>query len=143
MILAIIIGVLLSIMVQLNGSLALSTSVLYSSVAAHFIGFCTVLLIHKIKYGKFLSFKLKFLKENKLYFFIGIPGAFSVVLASLSVNSSLGLSGTVSLLFLGQVLFGLVCDAFGLFETKKQPLTLNKAFATLLITTGCLYLIKS
>ncbi len=68
----------------------------------------------------------------------GIPGAATVVLAAITVNSPLGLSGSLALIMAGQVLFGLSCDALGLFGLTKRSLTLKDGVTLLLMTAGCL-----
>ncbi|MGL6324974.1 DMT family transporter, partial [Aeromonas rivipollensis] len=52
----------------------------------------------------------------------GLPGALTVVLAALCLNSPLGMAGTLALLLLGQLLFGALCDARGWFGlTRRRP----------------------
>lgn len=66
----------------------------------------------------------------------GVPVALGVVLANLTAKSEIGLSGTLSLMLLGQVSFGLVADQSGLLGmTRRQPSMLD-FFGVLSILTG-------
>ncbi|MGL6582984.1 DMT family transporter, partial [Aeromonas caviae] len=52
----------------------------------------------------------------------GLPGALTVVLAALCLNSPLGMAGTLALLLLGQLLFGALCDGLGwLGLARRRP----------------------
>ncbi|MCC3768665.1 DMT family transporter [Streptomyces sp. UNOC14_S4] len=66
----------------------------------------------------------------------GIPGAFTVMLASIAVNSDLELSGTIALMLVGQVLFGIVSDSFGLFGTPRRRLVLADFLVVLSVLAG-------
>ncbi|RLU80678.1 hypothetical protein CTZ27_34645 [Streptomyces griseocarneus] len=66
----------------------------------------------------------------------GIPGAFTVMLASIAVNSDLELSGTIALMLVGQVLFGIVSDSFGLFGTPRRRLVLADFLVVLSVLVG-------
>lgn len=71
----------------------------------------------------------------------GLPGALTVVLAAITVNSPLALSGSLALMLTGQVLFGMLADSCGWFGSLKRRLSLNDIVATLLILCGCALLI--
>jgi len=66
----------------------------------------------------------------------GLPAALTVVLATLTTNSEIGLSGTLSLMLLGQVTFGLAADQRGLFTLAKRQPTMLDFFGVLTIMTG-------
>jgi transporter family-2 protein len=72
-----------------------------------------------------------------LWFYAGgIPGAFTVILAAIAVNSSLALSGTIALMLVGQVVFGMVSDHFGLFRTPKRRLSGTDLVVALAVLGG-------
>ena len=56
----------------------------------------------------------------------GLPGALTVALAAIAVNSPLALAGTLALAIAGQLLFGLLCERFGLLATRRA-LTVHDA----------------
>jgi transporter family-2 protein len=64
-----------------------------------------------------------------------------VVIANVTVNSQIGLSGTLALMLLGQTIFGLLVDSLGLFQMKKRALSLYDFFEVLTIMTGSAVLI--
>lgn len=123
-------GLLLTAMNELNGSLAKQTTPLFSSWIAHGVGSITAIIILFILY----SFKSKqtilaqkyFLtnfRQNKSFLFFslgGFLGAFTVIFSSITINSAIGLSGTLALMLLGQVSFGLCTDRFGIFAIPKK-----------------------
>jgi len=140
-ILAIIGGCLLALMIQVNSILAANTSSLNASWFAHAIGaltaWCLILAINS---------KPVTLNEKKekppIYFYLGgIPGALTVILASIAVNSDIGLSGTLALGLIGQLLFSMVCEVFGLFRLEQKQFRVNDLLPILLISAGSLLLI--
>jgi transporter family-2 protein len=71
----------------------------------------------------------------------GIPGALIVLLAALTVNSPLGLAGTLALMLIGQILFGLAADTFGLFGLARKTFAQRDLMAFGLIVAGSLAII--
>ncbi|MGL6481650.1 DMT family transporter [Aeromonas caviae] len=57
----------------------------------------------------------------------GLPGALTVVLAALCLNSPLGMAGTLALLLLGQLLFGALCDGLGWLGLARAALGKRRA----------------
>jgi transporter family-2 protein len=66
----------------------------------------------------------------------GVPGAFAVALGAVSVNSVLGLAGSLSLMLTGQIVFSLVTDRFGLFGTPKRLLDRYDILSALAVGIG-------
>ncbi|MGF1728510.1 DMT family transporter [Photobacterium kasasachensis] len=133
-------GVTLASMIAINSELAAYSSPVLASWFAHGIGAITSLLV-LITASLLAGKKLTILPKVGTPFWAylgGIPGAFTVVLAAITVNSPLGLSGSLALIMAGQVLFGLVCDGFGLFGLTKRPFTLTDGITLGLMATGCL-----
>ncbi len=135
-------GALLAIMIKLNSSLASFTTPVFASWLAHGIGTLVALLLLALlaKSGKVnqdSNRKLNAQKSAPLWsYFGGLPGALVVVFAAITVNSELGLSGTLVLGLIGQVIFGLVCDHFRLFGVPKQAITINRLVSILPILAG-------
>lgn len=125
-------GVLLALMIDFNSLLARYTTPVYASWVAHGLGGVAALALVAV----FARARAKKLAERPpLWFYLGgIPGAFTVILAAVAVNSRLALSGTIALMLVGQVVFGMLSDHFGLFRTPKRrlvPLDLMVALAVL------------
>lgn len=73
----------------------------------------------------------------------GAPGAFAVALSSIAVNSELALAGGLSLLLVGQILFGLISDLWGLFGTPKRMLNRFDLLAAACVIAGSALIIYS
>lgn len=117
---ALLAGVLLAVMIFINGQLAVYTSPVWASMAAHLIGF--------IAAWAFIGFAVRGtftpatpgVKTPLWAYLGGVPGALIVIIASMTINSQIGLIGTLALMLLGQVVFSIVIDAFGLFGMPRR-----------------------
>ena len=137
-ILGLLAGVVLTLMINFNSNLSKITSPIFASWTAHGIGMLTALLI--VYLNTFLNKNKKEVSTTKniplLSYFGGLPGAFTVILAVIAVNSNLGLSGTLSLMLVGQIIFGIFSDIFGLFGTTRKFINIKDIIVILLILTG-------
>ncbi len=137
-------GVLLTLMIQSNSLLAKYTTPIFASWIAHGVGSCVAFLLvlitalfTKNKYSK----KSQFKKIPTWYYTGGIPGAFTVVLAAYAVNGDLSLSGTISLMLVGQVLFGIIVDHYGLIAVPIRRITLKDIIAVTFVLLGSVLII--
>ena len=132
-------GALLAYMLSCNALLAKHSTPLFASWAAHGLGAAAALLL--------VSMRPLFSRPSaaagpasgtapRWAFLGGLPGALTVVLAGITINSRLGLPGTVSLALVGQVVFGFASDAFGLFGAPKRRFGAADLAAALLILAG-------
>lgn len=127
-------GVLLALMIEFNSLLAKFTSPVYASWVAHGLGGIAALALVAV-FARARARKLA--TRPPLWFYLGgIPGAFTVMLAAIAVNSRLALSGTIALMLVGQVVFGMVSDHFGLFRTPKRRLVLTDLVVALAVLGG-------
>ncbi|KAB8037566.1 EamA-like transporter family protein [Silvanigrella paludirubra] len=136
-------GCILAIMILFNSTLAKYTTPLYSSWIAHGIGSIAALILiylfTKVFHSRMNNPKKTKSISKKSSFWLysgGIPGAFTVILASVSINSKLGLSGTLALMLLGQIIFGIICDSFGLFGTLKKRFKFKDFMVVFFVLTG-------
>ncbi|WP_434719619.1 DMT family transporter [Providencia sp. Je.9.19] len=140
---AFISGVLLSLMIMSNSYLAHFTTPLTASWITHAIGSLASLII----YFLYLSKKKVIHSEHRtikiIYYLGGIPGAFTVLLAAITVNSTLSLSGSIILMITGQILFSLLIDAFGWFGLKKRKIKFKDFLMCILLLSGSVLLIVS
>ncbi|QUH25309.1 DMT family transporter [Serpentinicella alkaliphila] len=128
---ALLIGALIAIMIQMNGTLGEFTNVYFSSFFTHGIGAVGIL------------FLLIFVKQNKnkdinlsKYFYIGgALGAVIIILNNLSFQA-LGVSMTVALTLLGQVTASIVIDNCGLLNMEKVSFNKKKVVGLFLIIIG-------
>lgn len=133
-------GALLATMISSNGLLAKYTTSLYSSWVAHGLGTIASLVF------VFLGLRKDGPREDAKrpsphagrtpwwYYLGGIPGALIVILTGITVNSSIALSGSISLMLMGQIIFGVVSDSYGLFGTLKRKMT-----SIDLLAAGCVF----
>lgn len=138
-------GVLLATMLHYNSLLAKHTTPTYASWVAHGVGAVVALLlvllttagISRRRAGQNGGAEPAARTKLPLWFYLGgIPGAFTVMLGAITVNGSLSLSGTIGFMLVGQILFGLVSDRFGLFQTPKRRIVPMDALVALCVLTG-------
>ncbi|KZM43120.1 hypothetical protein OA92_10260 [Marinomonas sp. SBI22] len=135
-------GALLALMIQLNSQLALLNSPLEASWIAHGLGaFCAYAILLIIGTKKLNAGAIKDEKAKWYSYLGGLPGAMTVMLAAVTVNSELGLAGTLSLALLGQILFSLIVDSFGLFNSPKRRLGWHDVKVIFLILSGSMLII--
>ena len=104
-------GVILAIMVSLNGGVSNAAGNYAYSIIIHFIGLIGIILVLI-----FTKSKIKNLKGIPFYMFSGgLIGVLTVLFTNASC-SILGVSLTVSLTLLGQLVTSLVIDNFGYFN---------------------------
>jgi bacterial/archaeal transporter family-2 protein len=131
-------GILLVLMMSCNGIIAKYSSPVFSSWVIHGVGaisaFAFVRLFTVISSSKTMG--VIAIKGPVWSYFGGVPGALSVVLSAISINSPLKLAGTFALMLVGQIMFGIICDQFGLFGMKKRNALLSDFFVVLLVLTG-------
>ncbi|MGB0893695.1 MAG: DMT family transporter [Parashewanella sp.] len=139
-------GAILAVMVHFNGHLAQLTTPTLSSWFAHVIGALASLL---------LIFAIKAIRKNKQdmtsehsngkppfwAYLGGVPGALIVVFSGFTVNSELGLAGTLVLALVGQIIWGVACDKFGWFGVAKRSITRAQVSSIFLILLGSMLII--
>lgn len=143
--LAIAAGCLLALMIQINSQLAANSSALNASWFAHGIGAVVAWCLYSIinfSNNSWHKQDLPNMKKPPMLFYLGgLPGAFTVILASLTVNSSIGLSGTLALSLVGQITFSMLCEHFALFQLKKQTIIAADLLPVAMVLTGAILLI--
>lgn len=130
-IISLIIGALTSIMILFNGTLSDSYGNLASTILIHIVGLIAIFLLIIIKkdnfnFGKGLPI---------LMYSAGFVGIGTVLLTNLSFME-LGVSLTLALGLLGQTIFSLFIDHFGLFGISVNKFEPKKIAGLLLITIG-------
>ncbi|MBM7074731.1 DMT family transporter, partial [Shewanella sp. 202IG2-18] len=126
--------------IYFNSKLAIAYSPIEASWFAHGLGGLTALALLLLVKKKTTDTTNK---ENVplIAYFGGLPGAFTVLLAGYTVNSYLGLSGTLALAIVGQIIFSLLSDSFGWFGLSKKKVGLKDIASVLLIACGSLLII--
>ena len=128
---SIMIGALVSVMILFNGTLSNSVGNLTSSVIIHFVGLLAVILVLIIS-------KIKFKFQIGIPFYLysaGAIGVLTVVLTNLSF-AELGVSLTLALGLLGQSVFSIFIDHYGLFDMRIIKFNRKKLIGLSIITIG-------
>ena len=127
-ILGTIVGFLYSVMNLFNAQLSQLYGNSYATVIIHMVGLICVLP---------LTIRTLFIRQRApLWMHMGgVLGIFTVVTSNLGVNA-LGVTVTLSLTLLGQLLCSMVFDQFGLWGFAKRKFKMAKAASLLLIAVG-------
>jgi transporter family-2 protein len=131
---AMTIGVLISLMIQINGELSKWSHVLLASLIVHLVGSGLALL---------LSWKDRSVPIPKVewyYWLAGIMGAGVIALNSFSFIY-LGVALTVGMMFTTQTVLSLWLDAKGAFGRVKIPWNRDQVPGILLMILGLLLLL--
>jgi transporter family-2 protein len=137
-------GIILAIMTDWNSLLARYSSPLFASWTAHGIGTLSSLTLVGMISARPGAKQKPVRAEGRwpLWSYLGgIPGALIVLLAALTVNSPLGLAGTLALMLMGQILFGIAADTLGLFALARKTFKRRDLLAIGLIVAGSLAII--
>ncbi len=130
-------GGLLSLMVLFNGTLALHGSLLFSSWVPHATGTIAALVfLAVLRPGRVTR-----VRAPLWAYAGGVSGAVTVMLTSYALNTPLALSGTLAIGLAGQMIFGLIADARGLFGLPQRSPVARDIAALVLIVAGSLILI--
>ena len=132
-------GAVLAGMIAINSQLAGYSSPLLASWLAHGIGAAAAAMIMvmglmaiwlgwtRLPLGT-TARKVSTVKRQYAPYWAylaGIPGAFTVILAAVTVNSGLGLATTIGLIMAGQVVFSLLSDTLGWFGLEPKSFSVT------------------
>ena len=127
----VMVGLLIAIMVTINGTLASFYGDYASTVIIHITGLIIVLVI--------LAFKKerpKFSKNIAIYWYsAGLIGAFMIIFNNMCFNN-LGASLTLALGLVGQLLASAIIDHFGLFGLNVDKFKKEKILGFTIILVG-------
>ncbi|BBG60007.1 Uncharacterized protein conserved in bacteria [Providencia rustigianii] len=138
---AVLSGVLLTLMIMSNSYLSTFTSPLHASWLTHGIGSLIAFLIWIMVRRKTVRTHKPDIKIPVWCYLGGIPGAFTVLLAAITVNSPLSLSGSIVLMLTGQIVTGLLIDHAGLLGLAKRRITLRDGLTVLLLLLGSVLIV--
>jgi len=134
--LALINGIILAIMVFLNGMLANITGPYMSTLIFHVLGLASIIFLSIVKKNK-----LSNLKKLPLIFFL--PGIFSVVtilLNNLSIPA-IGLTLSIGVTLFGQLVMSSLVEHFGLFGMPISRFKKEKILGFSIISLGVIVMI--
>lgn len=126
-------GCLLGFMVFFNGLLAKYLNPLVGSFVVHIVGLVAALVLVLVWRQGLTSGTSK---PTRTSYSTGVFGGLAVIAVGITVNSQIGIAGTVGLLVLGQVIYGWASDVFGLFGSQKRKLTRLDLIQCLCVLVG-------
>lgn len=129
--LAVLNGAIVAIMVMINGMLANKTGQYFSIIVIHFVGLLTVVLLLLIKQKSIAS-----MKNIPLFLFsAGAIGIFNVYFNNICF-AKLGVTLTLALGLLGQLVTSYIIDHYGLLGMAIYKFRLKKLLALGFISLG-------
>jgi transporter family-2 protein len=133
--LAIVIGILISLMIQVNGELSRWSHILIASLIVHIVGSIVAFIFTFWDRGT--PFRLEF---KWVYWAAGGLGAGVIALNSLAFLY-LGVALTVGVMFTTQTVLSLWLDAQGAFGRERIPWNPNQIPGLLVMLLGLLFLL--
>ncbi|PRR77098.1 hypothetical protein CLLI_26160 [Clostridium liquoris] len=133
---AVIIGILIAIMVTINGALSKGIGDYKAVLIIHIVGLIAVSLVLILR-----KEKLKFNEKLPAYLFSGgAIGVFVVLFNNIAFNK-LGASLTLSLGLFGQLIMSGIIDHFGLFHMKVSKFKSKKIVGFFMIFLGIIVMV--
>lgn len=127
----ILVGLLIAIMVMVNGTLASFVGDYAATVMIHVIGLSLVLVIMVSK-----KLKVRFSNEIPVYWYAGgAIGAFMIIFNNMCFDK-LGVSLTLALGLVGQIIASAIIDHFGLFGLNVSKFKKEKMLGFITIFAG-------
>jgi transporter family-2 protein len=134
--LALINGVILAIMIFLNGMLANITGPYMSTLIFHILGFILIIIISIIKKNR-----LSNLRKLPLVFFLpGILSVITILLNNISIPK-IGLTLTIGITLFGQLITSSLVGHFGLFGMPVNKFKKEKILGFSIISLGIIVMI--
>ncbi len=135
-IIALITGMLISIMITANGGLAAEVGLYSSTILIHIVGLTIMTVVMIVK--KVNPFK----NMQPWYLYLGgVMGVIATVGNSYAFEP-LGVSAILALGLLGQSIMGLIIDQFGLFGMKTYKLKPLRLIAFAVMLVGAVFMIR-
>lgn len=130
-IISVLTGALLALMVSLNGTVGEVSGNYASSVIIHIVGLVGIIIVLIVTKSK-----IKNLKGIPFYMYTGgLIGVLTVIFSNASF-SKLGVSLTVSIGLLGQLITSIIIDHFGYFNLPVNRFNKKKIIGLVIIILG-------
>ncbi len=135
-VISLITGILIAIMITVNGGLNSAVGLYSSTVIIHIVGLIIMTIVMIIKKTHPLKVKLPW--------YLYLSGALGV-LATVGNNyafAPLGVSALLSLGLIGQISAGIIIDQFGLFGIKPFKMKKARVLSLLIMAIGAIFMIR-
>lgn len=130
---AVIIGIIIALMVSLNGILAQGVGQYESVFIIHLVGLIGIIILLIIRREK-----IKFKERIPIYLFsAGAIGVFVVLFNSMCINK-IGVSLTLALGLFGQSIAAVIIDHFGILGMEKNKFEKKKLIGFAFVFVGIL-----
>ena len=128
--LSLLMGILISVMVLVNGGLTSEYGIYSATVIIHIVGILLISAVVAIKRERF------FPKFHPWFFYLGgAMGVFTTVANNFSFGR-ISVSAILALGLLGQSIASIIIDQFGLFGMKQHPMSKHKPIGIILVAVG-------
>lgn len=134
--LALINGVILAIMIFLNGMLANITGPYMSTLIFHIIGFILIIIISIIKKNRISNLR----KLPLMFFLPGVLSVITILLNNISIPK-IGLTLTIGITLFGQLVMSSLVEHFGLFGMPVNKFKKEKILGFSIISLGIIVMI--
>jgi transporter family-2 protein len=134
--LAVLAGILVAILIFFNGLAAKAIGLYNSNLIYHFIGLVIILIVAFVKKNKGFSLR----KIPLIFILPGILNVTTVVLNSVCMNK-IGITMTIALSMLGQLIISNIIDHFGLFSMPVVKFKKKKLIGFSIIGLGVLAMV--
>jgi len=136
--LALLTGIIISVMIFVNGGLTANYGLYMASVIIHAVGLIanTILVLVK-KQNPFVH-----LKHQWFIYMGGVVGVFTILGTNLAFGR-ISVSAMLAIALFGQVLFGMIIDQYGLFGMPKYPFKKTQLIGLVIILAGIIAMFTS
>lgn len=128
---AVIIGMIISVMLSFNGLLEERVGTSISLIIIHVVGLVTISTLLLVK-----KEKVKLSKKIPIYMYCGGLVGVVLTLVNITTINAVGVALTTALAVFGQLIFSALIDHFGWFGMKKYPFNKKKIIGFLIIFIG-------
>lgn len=135
--LSIIAGILISVMVMLNGKLSEHYGIYFATAIIHFVGFMFSLVLAAVKREPLLPHK----KIPLHYYLGGTIGVLTVLFNNMSYGK-ISVSAILALSLLGQCITSLVFDQYGFYGMPKRKFRKNKFLGIAIVLLGIIVMVS-
>jgi len=131
--LSLLTGIIISVMIFVNGGLTANYGLYIASVIIHAVGLIanTILVLVK-KQNPFAGIHLK---HQWFIYMGGVVGVFTIMGTNMAFGR-ISVSAMLAIALFGQVLFGMIIDQYGLFGMPKYPFKKTQLIGLVIILAG-------